>query len=156
MNQERKPENPPEREALRDILELYASKADELIGCSPNPSEKSLHLSNAEAIRSVRESLKAGRLRRFVNLAVSERMLPVTRSVARHTRAINHLERLPDSISLEFCTAFERALGAEKRADEELVRSGELKRDKGACSLIDNKISKLERLRTRIAGRRMP
>jgi len=137
----------PHLDALRDILEIYASKADELIAEAPNRAEKNLHLDNAERIREAREGLRQGRLQRFVSLAVSKRMLPVTRRVARHTSAFNHLERLPRSVGLEFCDAFRRALVAEKRAETELTKSGKLKREPGIYTGLDLNVAKLRKVR---------
>ena len=138
----------PEHEVLRDLLELYASKADELIAGAKGRRQKALRLDRADALRSARESLKAGRAGEFVRFASSRQALPIARRVARNTNAISHLEKLPEATRLELCKAFARALEAERRADDKLVKSGEITREPGVCSILDYKLAKLRRVQS--------
>ncbi len=151
MSQASEPKNPP-KDTLRDILELYASKADELIVGARNRRQTNLHLDRAEAIRSARESLKAGQAGEFVRFAASRQALPITRRVARHTEAINHLERLSDATRLKMCNAFAKALEAERRADQRLIDRGELFRENGACTLLDHKVATLKKIQSGIGA----
>ena len=136
-----------EHQALRDILELYASKADELIVATKNKRKRMLHLDRADAIRSARESLISGHAGDFIRFAASRQALPIARRVARQTNAVNHFEKLSAATRLELCKAFTKALNAERRADQRLVESGELFREPGACSMLDYKLAKIQKIR---------
>jgi hypothetical protein len=151
-SQARRPALLPGHEPLLGLLELYASKADGLILAARNRRQKELHLNRAEAIRAARVSLVGGREGDFLRFAASRQALPVTRLVAWHLGAISQLEGLPSGTGLKLCSAFESALLAKKRAEDKLVRSGKLVRDKGIYSPLDYRIAKLAAVRVRLAA----